>query len=228
MKQILLTIDDAPSKHTITKLTWLKKHTIPAIFFIRGEFAQKYPEQLRAIITAGYPVGNHSYSHPNFSKLTLEECSNEIELTEHLINQAYKETNLVRPYKIIRFPFGDRGSRVISSLSNSSVEAQLQTYLAQHGFHHLNPTTSSYIDIGWDLDPQDYKKKHIQDIELYKKNLAQLLLNYASKSGTLLLHDFDTNPELFAITMNYLCQNKYTFLSPKEFPCPILPDKNSP
>ncbi len=45
-KRIYLTIDDSPSKHTITQVDFLKSLQIPAIFFCRGEYIPKFKDHL--------------------------------------------------------------------------------------------------------------------------------------------------------------------------------------
>lgn len=78
---IYLTIDDGPSQHTHKKVDYLKKHNIPAIWYARGEHIERYPDQLMYAITNGFLVGNHSYSHPYFSNISLEECIAQLILT---------------------------------------------------------------------------------------------------------------------------------------------------
>ena len=44
--------------------------TVPATYFVTGEFASKYPEQVRALAGKG-TIGSHSHSHPNLTNLEI-------------------------------------------------------------------------------------------------------------------------------------------------------------
>ena len=60
-------------------------------------------------IKRGYVIGNHSWSHPSFSKLTFEQCTAEIEMTDEQIEDAYRAAGVKRRHKYFRFPYGDKG-----------------------------------------------------------------------------------------------------------------------
>ena len=60
-----LTIDDGPSADTAAVLDLLDAHAAKATFFVVGERAQAYPDQLREIVRRGHAVGNHSTTHPS-------------------------------------------------------------------------------------------------------------------------------------------------------------------
>lgn len=108
-KKAYLTIDDSPSKNFNFKLDYLIKNKIPAIFFCIGNLLESYPDAAITSIQAGYPIENHSYSHPHFSDLTLEECELEIKKTDKIINALYQQANVKRRQKMFRFPYGDKG-----------------------------------------------------------------------------------------------------------------------
>ena len=86
--KLYLTIDDSPSMHMDKKVAFLKSKNIPAIFYARGEYIKKYPEQIVNAIKNGFLIGNHSYTHPYFSEIRIEECFDEILKTEKLINKC--------------------------------------------------------------------------------------------------------------------------------------------
>ncbi len=108
-KKAYLTIDDSPSKNFLPKLDFLIEKEIPAIFFCIGNLLEKHPEAAIKSIQAGYPIENHSYSHPHFSDLTLGECRVEIEKTDKIIDALYRQADIKRAQKMFRFPYGDKG-----------------------------------------------------------------------------------------------------------------------
>lgn len=69
-----LTFDDGPDPDsTIRILNILEKHKIKAIFFCKGKAAEKYPEIVDRIRSAGHIVGNHGYEHLNGWRCTTEK-----------------------------------------------------------------------------------------------------------------------------------------------------------
>lgn len=57
---------------------------VRATFFITGAWAEAQPDLLRRIVAAGHELANHSYSHPDFTKLDAATARWEIEHTEQL------------------------------------------------------------------------------------------------------------------------------------------------
>lgn len=205
-KRIYLTIDDSPSIHTRAKVDFLKAHQIPAVFFCRGEFIEKHPDQVIYAIQNGFLVGNHSYSHPYFSKISKARCYEEILKTETLIEECYKDAGVARPYKVIRLPFGDRGGEQAP---------QIQEFLKAHHFIPLDFGAHSdfdFYDAPWTWDTQDYKPKLIESPDDYLKNLRIYAETSPLTEEILLLHDFDHTHHLFEITMDFLMKEEITFL----------------
>ncbi len=111
-KTIYLTIDDAPGMHFTSKVDYLKQHNIPAIFFCIGNLMAKRKEEVVAAIHKGYVIANHSYSHPHFSKITIEQAKQEISKTDDLINEIYLLAGVERKHYWFRFPYGDKGDKL--------------------------------------------------------------------------------------------------------------------
>ena len=106
-----LTIDDAPSNNFDMILKYLLKNKIPAIFFCEGRKIIKRPENIIKAIKDGFIIGNHSYDHPNFSEISIEEAESQITDTDKLIESIYVESGIERPIKVFRFPFMNIGSK---------------------------------------------------------------------------------------------------------------------
>lgn len=90
INKVYWTIDDSPSIHMDKKVSFLKKNNVPAIFYARGEFIKKRPEQITNAIQQGFLIGNHSYTHPYFSKISIHQFLDEIVRTEELIDASYQ------------------------------------------------------------------------------------------------------------------------------------------
>ncbi|MCM3630895.1 polysaccharide deacetylase family protein [Paenibacillus glycanilyticus] len=98
-KRVALTFDDGPDE-TFTPLVLdvLKKAGVKATFFVVGNRIEANPEIFQRILNEGHAVGNHSYSHPNFLKLSDEDFRDEINATDKLIKTYIGYLpSLVRP-----------------------------------------------------------------------------------------------------------------------------------
>ncbi len=48
----------------------LKKHGVPATFFVVGHYLESAPDMVQRMVEEGHTVGNHTYHHPDMSKLS--------------------------------------------------------------------------------------------------------------------------------------------------------------
>lgn len=72
-------------------LATLKNHHVTATFFLEGNWTKKNPELAKMIVTAGHEVGNHSYSHPDMSRITAAQTREQIIKTNEIIEAATGE-----------------------------------------------------------------------------------------------------------------------------------------
>jgi len=105
--QIALTIDDGPDPvFTPRILDILRLYGIRATFFLVGGCAEQYPSIVRRIAEEGHEVGNHSYSHPYFNRLSWRGAHREIAMTCSVLTRILgKRCRLFRP------PFGKLSPR---------------------------------------------------------------------------------------------------------------------
>jgi peptidoglycan/xylan/chitin deacetylase (PgdA/CDA1 family) len=65
-REVWLTIDDGPDPvHTPRLLTILERFEAKATFFVIGQRAEQFPNELEAIKAAGHAIANHTFSHPS-------------------------------------------------------------------------------------------------------------------------------------------------------------------
>lgn len=70
-KVIYLTFDCGyENGNTEPILDALKKHNAPATFFVVGHFLESAPDIVRRMVADGHTVGNHTYHHPDMSKIS--------------------------------------------------------------------------------------------------------------------------------------------------------------
>lgn len=88
----------------------LRENQIKITFFIGGDWASKYPEDLKAIYKEGHEIGNHGENHKKQSLLNIEQNNREILKAEESIkNVTGVKTNLFAP------PYGDVNETVVTS-----------------------------------------------------------------------------------------------------------------
>lgn len=104
-KNIIYLTFDAGFENGNTKkiLDSLKKHNVKATFFLVGNYIETSPELVERMVEEGHTIGNHTYSHPDMSKISDEESfKKELQSLESL----YKETTGQELLKIYRPPQG--------------------------------------------------------------------------------------------------------------------------
>ena len=145
-----LTIDDIASQNTKAIINYLCEKGITAVLFAWGERVEKYYEDALYALKKGMIIGNHSYSHPNFSSISVEEGIAEIEKCEAVIEKLYRDASVERKYKLFRFPYGDKGG---------TNKKAYQEYLQKDGFCKLddrNNTMDYWSEYGLDKDLDTY------------------------------------------------------------------------
>ena len=74
-KVIYLTFDAGYENGCTEKvLDVLKKHQVPAAFFLVGNYMEKNADLVRRMVADGHIVGNHTMHHPDMSKLSDKEA----------------------------------------------------------------------------------------------------------------------------------------------------------
>lgn len=129
---VAMTFDDGPSA-TLTPhlLDLLKERGIKATFFVIGENAERHPEILARAVAEGHEIGNHSWSHPQLTKISDERLKEEIGSTSDAIATATgKKPLLFRP------PYGAVNTRV----------------------RHVIEDQYAMKVIFWSVDPLDWKR----------------------------------------------------------------------
>src|SRR5438105_2302008 len=129
---IATTFDDGPSATLTPKLLdLLAAHHIKATFFVIGENVAEHPEIVARAAEEGHEIANHSWSHPNFGKMSDENVRRQLQQTDDAIKNATgKRPTLLRP------PYG-------------SITAREKRWIHDE---------FGYEIILWDVDPYDWKR----------------------------------------------------------------------
>ncbi len=89
-KIIYLTFDAGyENGNTAAILDALKKHNVPATFFLVGNYISTSPDLVKRMVAEGHNVGNHTFHHPDMSKIsTSETFSEELKSLEALYQEV--------------------------------------------------------------------------------------------------------------------------------------------
>lgn len=107
-RAVALTFDDGPDPGVTPRLLeLLRRHGVPATFFVAGARAERHPALIREILSRGHTLGNHSYHHdPLLMLRSRAKLREEIARTQDLLSAF-----AVRPLAF-RPPVGVTNSRL--------------------------------------------------------------------------------------------------------------------
>lgn len=119
-KVIYLTFDCGyENGNTGRILTTLKEKNCPAAFFVTLDFAKDEPGLVSRMIEDGHIVGNHSSSHPDFTKISREKVAREVQKLDN-----YLRVNFGYSSRYFRYPMGaysDNTMELLTSLGYRSI-----------------------------------------------------------------------------------------------------------
>ena len=141
-KTVALTFDDGPHpQYTKQILALLEQYGIHATFFFIGQNIEYYRSTALSVVKAGHEVGNHTYSHPLFSKTSTEQLAKEIEMTDRLLAEiGCDDVPLFRP------PQGLYGEDLPALLKNISKKAILWSIDTRDWDHRPSEAILQNID----------------------------------------------------------------------------------
>ncbi|MEI8292771.1 MAG: polysaccharide deacetylase family protein [bacterium] len=135
---VAMTFDDGPHpKLTLKLLDILKERGIKATFFVIGKNVAEFPEVAKRIVDEGHEIANHSWTHPQLTKLSPSGFATEISQT----NDAIEKATGVRP-TLMRPPYGAINANLTKRLNE---EYGLTVVL-------------------WSVDPLDWKIRNAEHV----------------------------------------------------------------
>ena len=125
-----LTFDAAwGNEDTQALIDILARYNVKATFFCVGDWAEKYPESVKALHDAGHEVMSHSNHHDHYNALTAQQIVEDVTASNERIAAATGVTPT-----LIRCPYGEYDDHVISAIRSMGMEP-----------------------IQWDVDSLDWK-----------------------------------------------------------------------
>ena len=118
-KTISISFDAAwGNEDTQTLIDILEQYQVKATFFVVGDWAERYPESVKALAEAGHEVMSHSSHHAHFSQLSSEEIKNDLTAC----NEKIGALTGVSP-TLFRCPYGEYDDHVIQAVTDSGMTA---------------------------------------------------------------------------------------------------------
>jgi cellulose synthase/poly-beta-1,6-N-acetylglucosamine synthase-like glycosyltransferase/peptidoglycan/xylan/chitin deacetylase (PgdA/CDA1 family)/spore germination protein YaaH len=135
-REIVISFDDGPDpRFTPQILDILKARGVPATFFVTGLAANADPGLVQREYREGHEIGNHSYTHPRFDRISHAQLLVELNLTARLFESLVgARTLLFRP------PYG------IDHQPETAEEVDLLPV----------PQSLGYVIVGARIDPHDW------------------------------------------------------------------------
>ena len=188
-KKLYLTFDAGfENGNTPAILDALKKHDVKATFFVVGTYIKDNPDLIKRIHEEGHLIGNHTYHHPDMSKIATKESFHK-ELKD--VETEYKNVVGEEMTKFYRPPQGKYN------------ESNLQ--MAKDLGYHTFFWSLAYVD--WYENDQPSKEEAFQK-----------LLGRIHPGAIVLLHSTSrTNAEILDELLTKWEEMGYRFASLEEF-----------
>lgn len=168
-KVIYLTFDCGyENGYTSKILDTLKKKKVPAAFFVTMDYLESAPKIAARMINEGHIVGNHSNTHPDFSKLSRKSMGKEISAVDNYLRTKFGYS---APY--FRFPEGAYSASALDLVDSV-------------GFKSIF-WSSAYAD--WDTSNQNGKQYAFNTVTSRLHPGCVLLLHAISKDNAAALGD---------------------------------------
>lgn len=196
-KKLVLTFDDGPDPtYTPEILDILSREHVPATFFIVGINAENNIPIVKRIYREGHEIGNHTFTHPDVSKISRKRAILEMETTRLLIECITGHSTIM-----FRAPF------------NADFQPQKYEELIPVAWAH----EKNYLDIGESIDPEDWEVGVNADSIFNRTVREKERLTKNDLSGNIiLLHDAGGDSrratvEALPRIIAYFKQKGYTF-----------------
>jgi peptidoglycan/xylan/chitin deacetylase (PgdA/CDA1 family) len=154
--RVAITIDDIPdhgdlvsgfnrAKISADIIKALKDNGVVSAYgFTNGTFMDDDPREISILkywLAAGYPLGNHTYHHPDLTKTSARSFIADIAKQDKLLLTLAPFSPLIQKRHVFRYPYLDEGNTLAK---RNAVRA----YLAKHGYR-IGQVTADYFDWAW-------------------------------------------------------------------------------
>ncbi|MBQ7792250.1 MAG: polysaccharide deacetylase family protein [Clostridia bacterium] len=173
-KVLYLTFDAGfEAGYTPAILDTLKKHQVPAAFFLVGNYLDKEPDLVKRMVQDGHIVANHTNHHPDMSKISDLESFRK-ELTD--LETKYKEITGQDMKKFYRPPQGKFNEQNLEQAKSMGYKTVFWSL--------------AYVD--WYQEKQPSRETALEKLLPRTHNGAVILLHSTSKTNSEVLDELLT------------------------------------
>lgn len=123
-KEVALTFDAGSGTGSAEKiLKILEENNLKSTFFLTGKWAEQNTDLVKKISNEGHEIFNHTYSHPDLTKISEEEIKNQFLKTENIIYNLTGRTT----HPFFRPPYGAINKAVIDFVCAQNYQAIMWT-----------------------------------------------------------------------------------------------------
>jgi|SRR5689334_2846566 len=216
--------DDAYIKNarvaTTKILSTLKKHKVPAVGFVNEGKLENSPDRialLRQWVDAGMVLGNHTYSHPDFNRLTVAQFEEEITKGDVVTRQLMRSR---QPYQLyFRHPMTHTGD-------TTEKKEAIEKFLEARGYK-VTPHTIENSDFIFNVPYAEALQKNDEALAKRVRDeylaLTNTAIEFAEKISPeifgreipqlLLIHANDINADSLDEMLKNFEARGYTFVS---------------
>ncbi|MNJ49953.1 Peptidoglycan-N-acetylmuramic acid deacetylase PdaC [compost metagenome] len=174
-KVIAFTFDDGPNPlYTRQLIEIFSKVNGKATFFMLGDQIDAHEDVTQEVLDAGHEIGNHTYTHPDLTTLTLQDAQSEIlRMEERITGLTGKKPLTFRPpyfginKDILQF-VTDRGYYTIGAVNGEARDWE------QPGTEFIVEQTRKTVDKGKVLIFHDGYGDRSQSVEAVRLLLDEL------------------------------------------------------
>lgn len=112
-KVIALTYDDGPGAHTGRLLDILHNNQAKATFYVIGRQVPAHANLIKRMIAEQHEIGNHTWDHPNLSKMTVPQVEKQLADTTNAIKNAEPQAQV----RTVRPPYGAYSQGVLDVMA---------------------------------------------------------------------------------------------------------------
>lgn len=149
--ELVVTVDDLPAHGPLPPdmqrvpiaeqmISALQRHGLRAVGFVNGGQLREHPEHADIVqrwLQAGFPVGNHTFSHLDINHVTASEYLADIERNEAVL----AEVTGGQWVRVFRYPYLHEGE-------HAETREAVRRWLAAHGYT-IAPVTVTFEDWAW-------------------------------------------------------------------------------
>lgn len=188
-KKVVLTFDDGPDPvYTPQILDVLKKYKVPGSFFVVGLMAEENMGLVAREYNQGFEIGNHTFFHPDMSKVGADRVKFELNATRKIIECVTGHSTI-----LFRAPYNADAEPATSAEILPVAQSRAE----------------NYINIGESIDPQDWQPGISAD------SIYNAVVHQKDKGNIILLHDAGGNREATIAALpriiEYFKKNGYEF-----------------